>query len=263
MTNRTRSRRGSKKTAAKRAKTSSTAAIPDAEMETTAAETTAIPQAFSLQTMFKDAKAAPEGFNGIKGFVDGSTTKACIRLVPPEAYSDGKINWDHPDIVFVDLAADLNLHHVKTAIRLNGAHNGFWHRLLLGIELVGIDDWLGLAKESAGADADVNSGKICSSEFDFREGANDTVVLATIPQAALADSTWGPAAQGVWATLMAQKNAHVVARERELAAAATLQRATLGSRYDRHRAGYKSIGLATLQLIAVSTVPSGYHNSLQ
>ena len=213
MVNR-RTRQTSKGRNAKRSKTSSTTATSGAEMETTAAVTTAAPQAFLLQTMFKGAKAAPEGFNGFKGFADGSTIKACIRTVPPEAYSDGKINWDHPGIVFVDLAGDLDLHHVKTAVRPNGAHNGFSHRLLLGIELVGISDWLGLAKESAGADADVNSGKICASDFDVKKDSNDTVVLATIPQTALADSTWGPAAQGVWATMMAQKNAHVADQER-------------------------------------------------
>ena len=199
------------------------------------AETTATPQAFMLQTMFKDARAAPEGFNGYKGFADGSTTKACIRLVPPEAYSDGKINWDHPGIVYVDLDADLELQHVKAAVRLNGGHNGFSHRLLLGTDLVGVADWLGLAKESAGVDADVKSGQICASVFDVKKDASDTVVLATIPQSALADSTWTPAAQAAWAALMAQKNDHVAALERDLAAAATLQKEQEEAATERRR----------------------------
>ena len=92
---------------AKRAKTSTTDANRDAEVETPAAVTVTAPQAFMLQTMFKDAKAAPEGFNGYKGFADGSTTKGCIRTVPPEAYSDGTIDWDHLGIMCIDLDADL------------------------------------------------------------------------------------------------------------------------------------------------------------
>ena len=197
-----RTRKNSKSNANKRSKTSTNDALPAPETEEAPPPPAATPSAFTLQTLFKDAKAAPERFNGYKGLADGTTTKACIRVVPPEACVDGIIDWDHPGIIYVYIDSDQDLQHLKTAVKINGAHNGFSHRLLLGIELVGISDWLGLAKESAGADADVNSGKICASDFDVKKDANDTVVLATIPQTALADSTWTPAAQGVWATAL-------------------------------------------------------------
>ena len=75
---------------------------------------------------------------------------------------------------------------------------------MLGTDLVGVEGWLELAKESAGFDADVKSGKIGATNFDVKKDEVDTVVLATIPQTALADSTWDQAARGAWAALMDQ-----------------------------------------------------------
>ena len=71
-------------------------------------------------------------------------------VVPPEALVNGTIDWDHPGIIFVYIDTDQDLRHLKTAVRINGAHNGFSHRLMLGTDLVGVDGWLELAKESAG-----------------------------------------------------------------------------------------------------------------
>ena len=72
MTNR-RTRQTTKGRNPKRAKKSTPAATPDAEMETATAETTTAPQAFVLQTMFKDAKAA------LWVSVGNSTCSDCLR----------------------------------------------------------------------------------------------------------------------------------------------------------------------------------------
>ena len=98
MTNRTRSRRGSRSNAAKRAKTSPTTTAPDAEKEAAPSELETTPQAFKQHLLYKGSESAPDGFHGYKGLADGTTTKACIRVVPPQAIVNGIINWTHPDI---------------------------------------------------------------------------------------------------------------------------------------------------------------------
>ena len=71
-----RTRNNPKSKANKRSKTSTNAALPTLETEEAPSPPAATPSAFTLQTLFKDAKAAPERFNGYKGFADGTTTKA-------------------------------------------------------------------------------------------------------------------------------------------------------------------------------------------
>ena len=146
MSTRTRSRR-SKNSSNKRAKTTAKAAPETAEEPPPPAATA--PHGFGMLTIFIGAAPAPEAFAGYKGFADGSITKAYIRVVPDAAYNDGVIDWAHPSIFYVSLDDDKLGPHLEAAIRLSGAHNGFSHRLLLGTQLVGASDWLGLAKESA------------------------------------------------------------------------------------------------------------------
>ena len=186
-----RTRKTSANTKNKRSKTSTETALPAPETGEALPAPAATPSAFTLRTHFKDAKAAPDNFKGYKGLADGTTTKACIRVVPPEAYSNGIIDWDHQGVIYIDIDTDQDLLHLKTAVKVNGAHNGFSHRLMLGVELVGVKDWLELAKESAGVDAEVKSGKIGTTNFDVRMDEEGTIVLATVPAAVpLLPSGW-------------------------------------------------------------------------
>ena len=161
--------------------------------------------AFVLAKYLAGATKTPESVEIYKELASGDKTKGFIRTVSDAAITDGIIDLNKCKLLAIDSPEALAL--LPAAIKLNAAHNGYCHQVLIGTELLQGEGWLAVASEYA--TRTLAAHELTASSLDVHPDGSGPV-FATIHE----DAAGEDFDQDAWLTVLAGAHPDELERER-------------------------------------------------